>query len=478
MARRNSSKPPPSSTSSTASTSAPDLSILGDQLSLHPTGYTGTTDALLSSTQAQTSPDQNLIAGISRFRNAPLDFLRELSSHVSGSGWRSYDNVVGQPVFYSGFSEQMKARVVGNAMMRQRIRELAATRVEVEDKEEGRFGPAEAGREEERDQARERRRKEVEAQLEEVVEGMTDAMICKMESKRFIRGAYYFCTQILTRAYHQGGWTVFSRRMEKTMATGRWLWSWGLVSIIFQKHNSPLPFSISFRRWHFKANSVAGIHVSSEEVLRLRAVAEKAEKDKHSIIFLPCHRSHVDYVSLQLICYRLGLALPTVVAGDNLNFPLVGSFLQHAGTFWQLRPTIFTAVEEPPTFLLLLTPLTGAFWIRRSFGDDKLYNALVQSYMDTLLTHGYNFECFVGKSFKIQRCPARVRKIWKNSTTSRHEFPGRSTDRSSNRGRPLTNRKAFTSQIRHSQLPSRQCSFRPCRRRNNMSCQHSVRQSN
>jgi hypothetical protein len=60
-------------------------------------------------------------------------------------------------------------------------------------------------------------------------------------------------------------------------------------------------------------------------------VAEKAEKDKQSIIFLPCHKSHVDYVSMQLICFRLGLALPTVVAGDNLNFPLVGSFLQHAG---------------------------------------------------------------------------------------------------------------------------------------------------
>ena len=76
-----------------------------------------------------------------------------------------------------------------------------------------------------------------------------------------------------------------------------------------------------------------GIHVSSEEVLRLKTVAEKAEKDKQSIIFLPCHRSHVDYVSLQLICYRLGLTLPIVVAGDNLNFPVVGSFLQHAGMF-------------------------------------------------------------------------------------------------------------------------------------------------
>ncbi|KAH7050063.1 glycerol-3-phosphate acyltransferas-like protein [Macrophomina phaseolina] len=323
MAPDNKPRPPPSSTSTTTSSSsssssssassAPDLSILGDQVSLHPTGYTGITTqaALLGSTQRQTSPDQNLVEGMARFRQSPLDFLRELSSHVSGSGWRSYDQVIGQPVFYSGFSEQMKARVVGNPMMRARIRELAAKRVEVEDVEEGRFGGGDDKGE--RLQRKERRRREIEAQLDEVVEGMADAMICKMESKRFIRGAYYFATQLLTRAYHQG------------------------------------------------------IHVSSEEVLRLRAVAEKAEKDKHSIIFLPCHRSHVDYVSLQLICYRLGLALPTVVAGDNLNFPLVGNFLQHA----------------------------GAFWIRRSFGDDQLYNTLVQSYMDTLLTHGYNFECFV-----------------------------------------------------------------------------------
>lgn len=61
-------------------------------------------------------------------------------------------------------------------------------------------------------------------------------------------------------------------------------------------------------------------------------MAQTAADKKQSIIFLPCHKSHVDYVSLQVICYRLGMTLPIVVAGDNLNFPLVGSFLQHAGT--------------------------------------------------------------------------------------------------------------------------------------------------
>jgi glycerol-3-phosphate O-acyltransferase len=56
-----------------------------------------------------------------------------------------------------------------------------------------------------------------------------------------------------------------------------------------------------------------------------------------------------------------------VVAGDNLNFPLVGAFLQHA----------------------------GAMFIRRSFKDDQLYTTVVQAYIDTLLQNGYNLECFV-----------------------------------------------------------------------------------
>jgi glycerol-3-phosphate O-acyltransferase len=110
-----------------------------------------------------------------------------------------------------------------------------------------------------------------------------------------------------------------------------------------------------------------GIHVSSREIQNIRRVATIAAEKKQSLIFLPCHRSHIDYVSLQVICYRLGIALPVVVAGDNLNFPLVGQFLQHA----------------------------GGMFIRRSFGGDELYTATVQSYVDAILKGGYNFECFI-----------------------------------------------------------------------------------
>ncbi|KAF2201751.1 glycerol-3-phosphate acyltransferase [Delitschia confertaspora ATCC 74209] len=306
MASSSTKSPSPSS----PSTSAPDLSIgASDTVHLHAAGYN-------TNPEVKDDPERGLINSMQRFRSSPLDFIREVSLHVSGTGWRSYDHIIGQPIFYSGFSENMKSMVLGNQMLLKKVRELAGRRVDIEVKEgllgkEGerdRYGEGFDGKDE-----RGRRRMEIEEQLMEVAEQLTDNMICKMESKRFIRGAYYLATQLLTRAYHQG------------------------------------------------------VHVSSEEVLRLRSVAERAAKNKQSIIFLPCHRSHVDYVSLQIICYRLGLALPTVVAGDNLNFPVVGAFLQHA----------------------------GAMWIRRSFGDDQLYTTLVQAYIDTLLQNGFNLECFV-----------------------------------------------------------------------------------
>ena len=280
----------------------PDLAIVGNTLQVHP-----------SSLANDSSQEQSLLEPYARFRREPINALQELGLHVLGEGWRSYEDVLGQDIFYPGFSENMTSMVLAQPKLQRKISELAAKRVEVEI-HEGLLGPKGLeGEEQEHRKRRKDRRRAIEGQLREVAEDWTDKMICKMESKYFIRSAYYLVTQLLTRAYHQG------------------------------------------------------IHVSSDEVLQLRAVAAEAAKKKQSIIFLPCHRSHVDYVSLQLICYRLGLALPTVVAGDNLNFPVVGSFLQHA----------------------------GAMWIRRSFGDDQLYTTLVQSYMDTLLQNGYNFECFV-----------------------------------------------------------------------------------
>ncbi|KAL9109548.1 MAG: hypothetical protein Q9227_005884 [Pyrenula ochraceoflavens] len=278
------------------------LDLVGEQIA------TSGHDRSPSLSSSQDESERELVEHFTRFRANPFEALREASLFVSGTGWRGYSNIIGQPSFYAGYTDDMKARVMRSPKLQHKISELADQRLLVEECD-GLINPDPKLHESER----RKRREELIAGLTEVTEEMTDKMICKMESNAFIRGAYYLCTQLLTRAYHQG------------------------------------------------------IHVSGDEVQGLRAIAAQAAKEKKSLVFLPCHKSHVDYVSLQIVCYRLGITLPIVVAGDNLNFPLVGSFLQHA----------------------------GAMWIRRSFDGDALYTCLVQSYIDTLLQNGYNLECFI-----------------------------------------------------------------------------------
>ena len=262
--------------------------------------------------QEPTSSEQNIMKNMARFRSNPVEFFQEVAVYARGRGWRSYDNdkVVGQPVFYSGYTDMIKTATMRSTMLQRRLADMTEARLQIEEKE-GLLDKTS------KDYLLDRlhRRAEIEASLIQITNNMLDRMVCKMESKATIRTAYYVCTNLLTRAYHQG------------------------------------------------------VHVSRAEVARLKEVAAKCALKKQSIIFLPRHTSHADYVALQLICYRLGITLPVVVAGDNLNFPLVGPFLQAC----------------------------GAMWIRRSFSvsSDPLYTTLVQSYLDTMLQQGYNLECFV-----------------------------------------------------------------------------------
>ena len=53
-----------------------------------------------------------------------------------------------------------------------------------------------------------------------------------------------------------------------------------------------------------------GVHVDRAEVERLKEIARKVERAGQSLILLPPHRSHIDYVTLQWIFFRLGISLP------------------------------------------------------------------------------------------------------------------------------------------------------------------------
>ena len=69
-----------------------------------------------------------------------------------------------------------------------------------------------------------------------------------------------------------------------------------------------------------------------EHVETLEQVAEGNE-----IVYVPCHRSHMDYLLLSYAIYRKGYAIPHIAAGINLNMPVVGRFLRKGGAFFIRR---------------------------------------------------------------------------------------------------------------------------------------------
>jgi glycerol-3-phosphate O-acyltransferase len=101
----------------------------------------------------------------------------------------------------------------------------------------------------------------------------------------------------------------------------------------------------------------------------------------HEVVYVPCHRSHVDYLLLGYIVYHQGLSIPHTAAGINLNMPVIGSILRRG----------------------------GAFFLRRSFKGNRLYAAVFNAYLHQILTRGHSIEYFVegGRSRTGRLLPAK-----------------------------------------------------------------------
>ncbi|MFO1506597.1 MAG: glycerol-3-phosphate 1-O-acyltransferase PlsB [Lysobacterales bacterium] len=85
------------------------------------------------------------------------------------------------------------------------------------------------------------------------------------------------------------------------------------------------------------------------------------------VIYVPCHRSHIDYLLLSYQLLRNGIAVPHIGAGINLNLPVLGSILRRG----------------------------GAFFLRRSFKGDPLYSTVFREYLSQLFARGVSLEYFI-----------------------------------------------------------------------------------
>jgi glycerol-3-phosphate O-acyltransferase len=87
----------------------------------------------------------------------------------------------------------------------------------------------------------------------------------------------------------------------------------------------------------------------------------------HGIVYVPCHRSHIDYLLLSYIIFNRGLMVPHIAAGANLNLPVVGSILRRS----------------------------GAFFLRRKLKGEPLYAAVFLEYLHLMIDRGFPLEYFI-----------------------------------------------------------------------------------
>jgi len=103
-----------------------------------------------------------------------------------------------------------------------------------------------------------------------------------------------------------------------------------------------------------------GITVNHAEAVR------QANQSGAEIIYMPCHRSHMDYLLLSYLLVEQGLVAPHVAAGVNLSFFPLGPIFRRS----------------------------GAFFLRRTFKDAPLYTAVFNAYFSMLFKQGYPIEFF------------------------------------------------------------------------------------
>jgi glycerol-3-phosphate O-acyltransferase len=87
----------------------------------------------------------------------------------------------------------------------------------------------------------------------------------------------------------------------------------------------------------------------------------------NELVYVPCHRSHMDYLLLSYSVYMQGYVVPHIAAGINLNMPMIGPILRRG----------------------------GAFFLRRSFAGNALYTMVFMKYLGLMMARGHSIEYFI-----------------------------------------------------------------------------------
>jgi glycerol-3-phosphate O-acyltransferase len=149
-------------------------------------------------------------------------------------------------------------------------------------------------------------------------------------------------------------------RRDKSEYLEAWKKAHGYAWEIAADYSHPVVRSLSFVLTGFWNRIFDGVSIH-----HLDSVKQVAPG--HEIVYVPCHRSHMDYLLLSYLLYQNGVVPPHIAAGINLNLPVIGSVLRRG----------------------------GAFFLRRSFKANALYSAVFSEYVAQLASEGFSIEYFI-----------------------------------------------------------------------------------
>lgn len=149
-------------------------------------------------------------------------------------------------------------------------------------------------------------------------------------------------------------------RRDSISPAKAWRRAHGYATEIASDYSHTVIRSLSFMLTPFWNKIYRGVSMQHFEALKQAAPG-------HEVIYVPSHRSHIDYLLLSYLLYSHGLVPPHIAAGVNLNLPVIGPILRRG----------------------------GAFFLRRSFKANPLYSAVFSEYVATLIGRGDSIEYFI-----------------------------------------------------------------------------------